>query len=269
MSQYSKSNPFFAEIENRFVLNKEGSSKETYHLSLRIDGSHLPYKVGDAIGIFPENDPEEVNEILQLLKLDEKKHVYDPRTSSEWTLQNFLAKRVNFNRVSSKLAVLLVGKELPSSEIKTHDLLSLLRMYPITPSFDLGEFASYSAPMLPRFYSIASSPKKDPNGIDLLVATFDYEFAGRVKKGIGSSFLCNPKTNRVGIYIHPTEKFTLPKEQKVPIIMIGPGTGVAPFRGFLQEREEQNAAPRNWLFLESDKKSMIFTTKIIFLHIQT
>lgn len=258
MSQYSKSNPFFAEIISRYVLNKTGSSKETYHLSLKIDSTALSYKVGDAIGIFPENDPEEVAQILDLLQLDGKTHLFDPRTNSEWTLEHFLLKKTNLNKVSSKLSFLLTGKKIEPSEAKTHDLLSLLQMYPAKKSFELDEFASYVAPMLPRLYSIASSPKKDPNQIDLLVATFDYEFAGRIKKGIGSTFLCRPTTKKVGIYVHPTEKFTLPEEKSKPIVMIGPGTGVAPFRGFLQEREERAPECTNWLFFGERQKNYDF-----------
>ncbi len=215
---YNKANPFPAKIVERHILNKEGSTKKTYHITLDLEGSGITYKAGDAVAIYPENSPYEVNELLIALGKSGSEKIVDPRSEKTFTLEHFLKTKVNLLRVGKKLS-----------------LETLLAKY---------------SPLLPRFYSIASSPQVSPSRVDLLVATFTYTVEGIERKGIGSHFLCDlaevGKTP-IYIYLHPTTHFTLPKNPSTPIIMVGPGTGVAPYRAFLQEREAQKAEGKNWL----------------------
>ncbi|WP_194847002.1 sulfite reductase [Candidatus Neptunochlamydia vexilliferae] len=215
---YNKENPFPAKIVERYLLNKEGSTKKTYHVTLDLADSGMTYKAGDAIAIYPENSPEDVATLLAALGKTGVEEVIDPRSGKTLSLEHFLKTKVNLLRIDEGVS-----------------LEDLLVKYP---------------PLLPRFYSIASSPQVSPNRVDLLVATFTYKVGDIERKGLGSHFLCDlaeVEKTPIYTYLHPTAHFTLPDDPNVPIIMVGPGTGVAPYRAFLQEREAQGATGKNWL----------------------
>lgn len=230
-----------ASIVKRERLTKEGSEKETYHLELDLSKSNIQYSVGDCIGIYPENDEQLVEAIL-------KQFPYDPETIVDQgiSFREFLLKKANLLRAPKKLSD-RVGKP------KVEYLISLLPCN-LTPQ----EFCSYLAPMLPRLYSIASSMKHAKNRADLTITINANPPDCPTPYGTCSHFLCHRAPIGkpiIELYHHKSESFCLPEASKdKPIIMVGPGTGVAPFRGFMQER----SCPRNWLFFGEQRQSLDF-----------
>lgn len=231
---YSKDHPFLASMLERYILNRSGSSKATYHIRLDIKKSGICYRPGDAIAVLPSNDPTEVNQLLDVLDLAPDTCLIDPRSQVQMSAHHYLTHKVNLRRVSKKLLEFL---NLEGEFHTLHDCFKPNRIY------CLQDIAQYLSPLLPRYYSIASAT---PDHIDLIVATFSYQCGGIERPGIGSHFLCElvNESTQVPIYLHPTKNFLLPQDSETPIIMIGPGTGVAPFRAFLQARK----TGRNWLF---------------------
>jgi len=209
---------FLARIKERVRLNP-GSDKETYHIVLDLEGSGIEYSVGDCIGVYPENDPIYVKTLLKAL--------------GDQSLHEFLLRRANLNRIPKK-----VLGEHP-------DLLTLLKYKKVEP----GHLQEKLLPLLPRFYSIASSKNQVGNEVHLTVALSKNPSDSPVPYGVCSHYLCHraPLLKPViPIFLQPSRHFSLPPESADrSVIMIGPGTGVAPFRGFMQERER---ASKNWLF---------------------
>lgn len=266
---FDKNNPFLATLLERQVLNKAGSHKCTVHASLDISGSHLSYKVGDSIGVYPQNSPLIVREILMALHTDPEEPIIEPRSSRKMRAHHYLSHYANVSKVTKKWLQFVhdhisnhhskeVLSQLLQSNNKEHfrayseqrQLWDFLREFPMF-QLKLQDCIDVFGPLLPRFYSIASSPKKDPNRIDLLIAYFKYMTNKHLRHGVASHYLCElaeMHTPEIAMYIHPSKDFTLPKDPNIPIIMIGPGTGVAPFRGFMQERIATNAPGKNWLF---------------------
>lgn len=257
MTEYNKDNPFPAKIIERYILNKKGSIKQTYHLTLDLTGSNITYKPGDAVAIYPENSPSDVHALLSALQASGNEEIVDPRSQSVMPLHHFLKTKINLMRITTPLLKQMGdpsfldedAKEKRSLFIANHDLIDFFEMYP--PNLSLQELIGFFSPLLPRFYSIASAPSVSPHRVDLLVATFTYKHGKKEKKGLGSQFLAETATMHttpIYTYLHPTPHFTLPEDPNTPIIMIGPGTGVAPYRAFLQERESLRAPGSNWLF---------------------
>jgi len=269
MTEYNKTNPFPCKLAVRTLLSKEGSTKKTYHIKLDLTGSKMRYTPGDAIGIFPENPHSVVESILSALKKTGKEKVVDPRTQGAFSLRQFLQTKANLIRITSPMLKQFPELQSLTSEnakqermdfVKNHDLEDLFKL-PINPKTSLQELLSYISPMLPRFYSIASSQHHYSDSVDLLVVTFKYMQSGKMRCGLGSQFLCEfAKIEKTPIptYHHPNRAFKLPKDPKTPIIMIGPGTGVAPYRAFLQERLHQKAEGKNWLFFGERQKAYDF-----------
>jgi sulfite reductase (NADPH) flavoprotein alpha-component len=267
---FSKDNPFFGKIQQRHLLNKPGSTKKTYHVTLDISGSDLVFHEGDALAIFPSNPPSLVEDLIDFLKVDgslivtyTKKHL-----TKSFSLFECLSNHVNITKVSPQLFEVIKQyatcpdcrahlnllsdpeqKEAKLEFLHSHDVNSLAKKAQgLNCSAQI--FVESLAPLLPRFYSIASSSAIDPNAIDLLVATFSYQVQGELRSGIGSEFLATAasKTTPIPLYIHKNPHFKLPEDIATPIIMIGPGTGLAPFRAFLQKRIFQEPTSKNWLF---------------------
>lgn len=289
MTEYNKNNPFHAKIKERHLLNKEGSTKNTYHIVIDIKGSNFTYKVGDSLAIIPNNISLEVEEILSLLKKNENEPIVDPRTQSTMNLKHYLLTKANISRITvpfmkmifhhetnfrkkAKLDHLLEenNKEERSEFIASHDLLDLFRLHPLL-NLPTQELLCYISPLLPRFYSIASSQLVTDDEIHLLVATFTYQQGQKIKSGLGSQFISlAAEINKTPIqtYVHPTPTFVLPEDSNAPIIMIGPGTGVAPYRGFLQERIAINAKGKNWLIFGERNRSCDFYYEDFFLALE-
>ena len=261
--QYSRTNPFRATVLENLNLNGRGSARETRHLELSLEGSGLTYEPGDALGIYPENRPELVEELIEAAgwKADE---LVPAGKDGELPLAEALSRHYEITLLTKPLlhqVAELTGsaklKELtaPGQEqalreyIAGRDLVDLIR------GFDLkGVPAKTFVPLLrklpPRLYSIASSPKAHPDEAHLTIRKVVYEAHGRTRYGVCSTYVAERAEPgaEIPVFVQQNENFRLPADPDTPIIMIGPGTGVAPFRAFLEEREETGASGKSWLF---------------------
>src|SRR5437899_2498392 len=257
---YSRANPFPARLLARRNLNGPGSAKETQHLEFSLDGSDLTYHPGDALGVLPCNCPELVAEIVAALGCDGEEAVLDP-AQQETSLRNALLRHYQIASIPQALIEAVVGRtrdvELKrlrenKTELDSYcygkDLLDLLRSYPGVFGCP-KEFLSFLKKLQPRLYSISSSPKAHPNEVHITVGALRYESHGRKRKGVCSTFLAERLAPgaTTPTFVQPSQ-FRLPEDPAAPIIMIGPGTGIAPFRAFLEERQITGAIGKNWLF---------------------
>jgi sulfite reductase (NADPH) flavoprotein alpha-component len=224
-------------------LNDTGSNKETWHIE--IDAAGVVYKPGDSIGIVPENKIERVENILALAGVDGSTNIdYKDELIS---VKDLLHKKLNIiqlpERVVKKYAS-VVRQEIPVTKI---DLQDLLKIYPPKDEKEFTEILKILEPTTPRLYSIASSPEAHPEEIHITVAKNSFTVNGERKYGLTSDFLSHLEVNsELNFYVHPNNQFRLPEEDK-NIIMIGPGTGIAPFRSFIAERDATGASGKNWL----------------------
>ena len=271
--EYGKKNPFPAEVLESVLLNGEGSAKETIHLELSLEGSGLTYEVGDALAVVPVNAADVIDDILKLTGFspDEEveikggevvslgvalKHYLDITGLSRAIARKYLALAPN-----EELAHLLSDEA--TSEFRDwiwgRQIIDLLEAFPIK-RLTAQQFASVLRKLPPRLYSIASSLKAHPGEVHLTVAAVRYQGHGRDRKGVASTFLADdaPVGSKVGVYVHRNNNFRLPVDDKAPIIMVGPGTGIAPFRAFIEERGERAAKGDSWLFFGDQKYNYDF-----------
>lgn len=269
MSIYSRNAPFFATIKERYRLNHVGSSKETYHLTLDISGSGLRYSVGDSVAILPQHDDMLVSKTIHAMSASSEAKVIDKRSGCFFVLREYLTSKVNITKIHKPLLVFLAERQQESSKKKfllslfseenKGELAEYLSSYELWDLLEDHKEAIYTPqelinelpPLLPRFYSIASSCQYVGEEIHLTVAVTRFVSRGRERMGVGTHFLCQlaPLHQRVvPLYLQPSHGFTLPQDKETPIIMVGPGTGVAPFRAFMQEKLAQNASGKSWLF---------------------
>ncbi len=276
----NKENPAQVCIRERFLLTQEGSSKKTFHISLSIENSGISFKVGDSIAIFAENDPILVSHLISALNATGEEIILDPRSQQEISLRTFLSKKANLSRLSSSFLKLFYehetlhkkknqlhqllqqeNKPLLSQYLSAHDPLDLFKEFQEINA-PLQEVCAQFGPLLPRFYSVASSQLSHPNHVDLVVALFTFTHSGEQRFGVASHFLCNRakvEETPISIYVQRAHHFTIPVDDSTPIIMIGPGTGVGAFRGFMQERITRGAQGKNWLFFgERNRKTDFF-----------
>ena len=266
---YTKDRPFVAKIKERYSLCVPGSKKNTQHIVLDLSGSNIHYEVGDSIGVWPSYDPALIENILIALKVNGNETVQDRRTGLDWKLREYLTVKANISDLSKKLLLNIYERqkkpykkesleELLKEEnhyllkdfLATRDLLDVLREHPEI-TFSSQELVNLLMPMMPRFYSIASSKNVVGEEVHLTVALRQFELHQRERVGVCTHFLCSLvplQETGVPIYVHPHKGFTLPLDANASIIMIGPGTGIAPYRAFMQERERCNASGKNWLF---------------------
>lgn len=267
-SKYNKANPFYASITQRYNLCAPGSDKDTYHVVLDLKGSEMTYRVGDSIAIFSVNDPEVVNRTLRALHALGSEIIIDKHSGEEYQLDQFLIKKANLVEVPRKLISEMSQRQTNHKKKERLEFLfaegqkEALKEYQASHEvwdaleensevvFAPQEFCNLLMPLLPRFYSIASSMLAVGEEVHLTVAELKYETNGYQRHGVCTHFLCQlaPLDEKVvPVYLHPSHGFTLPEDPSVPIIMVGPGTGVAPFRAFMQERIAQGATGLNWL----------------------
>lgn len=261
-------NPVYVTIKDRFLLTKPGSSKQTYHIVLDLKDTPLSFKPGDSIGIYPQNDPILVEHLIEAMKAYAEDRVTDPKSKRDMTLWEFLSFKANLSRLTSSFLKLFYeyerehdkkndlhrllaqeNKVLLKQYLATHDPLSLMREYQDVTA-PLQDLCAQFGPLLPRFYSVASSQLVHKEEVHLTVALFTFTHQDEMRYGVGSHFLCHlakPHQTRIPIYVQTAPHFTLPSDER-DIIMVGPGTGVAPYRSFLQERVQKNAPGKNWLF---------------------
>jgi sulfite reductase (NADPH) flavoprotein alpha-component len=265
-----RTRPFHACIKERWPLTKKGSSKETYHVSLDLKGSDVFFSPGDSIGVYAQNDPDYVNALITALKVSGDEPIIDARSNQTLTLSEFLTNKANLVRTNSSLLKVLSEQtsdftRLLEPQNKADLALFLSENEPIDllleNSIDPQEFCNNLSPLLPRFYSVASSQKVFPNEVHLTVALTSFLHKGQKRFGVASRFLCNiaqEGTTPVPIYVQKAHSFLLPQESATAIIMVGPGTGVAPYRAFLQERLHIGAQGKNWLFFGERNKETDF-----------
>jgi len=264
----SRDNPVSAIFLSRRRLNKEGSEKETWHVELDLAESGLDYVVGDSFGIFPANEPALVEAVIAALGAPVDFPI------GERTLREVLTDGVSlspapdmlFQLISyitggerkTKARALAEGRD-PDGDAGALDVLAALQKFPgIRP--DPEAFIEALDPLQPRVYSISSSPKTAPGRVTLTVDALRYAVDGRMRHGVCSTFLAariNPG-DTVRVYVQKAQGFALPQDPGKPVIMIGPGTGIAPFRAFLHERQAVKAPGRNWLFFGHQRSACDF-----------
>jgi sulfite reductase (NADPH) flavoprotein alpha-component len=258
---YDRLNPYHAPLLECRVLTKPGSSKEILHIICDLSNSSIEYEVGSSFAILPENSDEDANEILKKLGFDKKNLQILSKNGISSTFFDFLKKHANLSQISSQHFKLIL-KHKNSEEIskliedkvrlktytEEHSLSDFLNTY-WDNSIEIQELVEITPPLLPRYYSTASSMKKVGPYAHFMVASFSYVKAGKIKESITASYLKRiPKGAKIRLFLQENPNFSLPSDSKTPIIMVGPGTGLACFRGFLQEREASHSTGKNWLF---------------------
>jgi sulfite reductase (NADPH) flavoprotein alpha-component len=264
----SRDNPALATFVSRTRLNKPGSAKETWHVELDLEGSGIDYVVGDSFGIFPANDPGLVEAVLAALDAPADFPI------GGRTLREVLVDGVSLGAAPDMLfqlysyitggvrrqaAKALSTGDNPDGDADTLDVLAAIQKFRgVRP--DPEAFIEALDPLQPRLYSIASSPRIDPRRVALTVDAVRYPVDGRTRLGVASTFFADriASGDKVRTYVQRAQHFGLPADPSVPIIMIGPGTGIAPFRAFLYERMATKAPGRNWLFFGHQRSDYDF-----------
>ncbi|MEP6899761.1 MAG: assimilatory sulfite reductase (NADPH) flavoprotein subunit [Rhodanobacter sp.] len=259
-SSHSREQPFTANVLANQCIVASGSLRDVRHVELSLEGSGLRYEPGDAVGVWPCNPPVLVEQWLDALQFDgaqEVTHQGRPLPLRQWLGREREITRLHRGFIAALAAagshdeltqLLQPEQSARLAAILTSDQpIDLLRRYPA--AWQPQALVAALRPLSPRLYSIASSPKAVGEEVHLTVAVVDYEAHGGTHWGAASSLLAaTDEDGRLQIFIEPNERFRLPGDASRDIIMIGPGTGVAPFRAFVQERRESAASGRNWLF---------------------
>jgi sulfite reductase (NADPH) flavoprotein alpha-component len=248
-SPWSKANPFPAEVTESMNLNGSRSTKRTIHLEMSLAGSGLAFEPGDSLGVLTENDPEMVEAVLRAAGL-----------RADGALRHQLATELDITVLSRQVMEGYAGiNPTPSlcdllagngwrAYLEGRQVLDLLEDFPaeLAPAQVIGLLRK----LPPRLYSVASALAANPDEAHLLVGVVRYESHGRARNGVASGFVADRLGvgDRVKIYVKPNRNFRLPDDPDRPVVMIGAGTGIAPFRAFVQQRHATGAPGRNWLF---------------------
>lgn len=259
---YSKKNPFPALLLTSRNLNGPGSAKQVHHVEFDLAGSGLAYEAGDALGVYAHNCPDLVQDVLAALGCDGEEAVPTPEGGTA-PLRRALTEIYDLGKPSADLLAAFAagvpvatradGSAAVSAPHHVVDVLHSAAGLKIAPA----DFVLLLKRLQPRLYSISSSPKAHTGQVHLTVGAVRYELSGRARKGVCSTFLADraqPGTTRVGVFVHANKAFRPPEKGDTPAIMVGPGTGVAPFRAFLHERRASGAKGKNWL-LFGDQRS--------------
>jgi sulfite reductase (NADPH) flavoprotein alpha-component len=264
----SRENPVTATVVTRARLNKPGSEKETWHVEFDLTESGLDYVVGDSFGIMPVNEPALVDAVIKALDAPPDFPI------GGRTLRDVLTDGVSLSPAPDMLfqlysyvvgggrrqtAKALSAGEDPDGDAATLDVLAAIeKFHGVRP--DPEAFIEALDPLQPRLYSISSSLKAHPGRVSLTVDTVRYQIAKRQRLGVASTFLAERVCpgDTVKVYVQKAHNFGLPADPAVPVIMVGPGTGIAPFRAFLHERMATKASGRNWLFYGHQRRNCDF-----------
>jgi sulfite reductase (NADPH) flavoprotein alpha-component len=257
----TKTRPAASRLVTNLRLNKQGAVKDTRYFSLSTGGSELEYEAGDALGVWPSNCPELVDELIALSGVSADAVVNVPGVG-EMRLAEALGKHYEIARPNPDLLAFVAGRsnngtlrDLLSAERKSdlkqwlwgQQIADVLHEFPV--SLTAAELTGTLKRLQPRLYSIASSPKAHAGEVHLTVAAVRYSNGRRHRKGVSSTFLADRAGDvAVPVFVQKSAHFRPPHGSDTPMIMVGPGTGVAPFRGFLHERRARGDAGRNWLF---------------------
>ena len=271
---YGRDAPVAARLVSSERLTARGADKDTRHVVIDIAGGGLTYEPGDSLGVWPQNNPDEVELLLAILRAKGSEAV----TLADGAIvsaREALSRECDLRAPGAGLYLLLAREakdEIDRSRLGrlaeddaqaetfgVHDVLdALLEFASARPR--VGDFAAALCRMQPRLYSLASSPRRHPGEAHLTVGVLRYERHDRAYQGTGSSFLAEHLRpgRRLRVYVQRSHAFRLPSDPSAPVVMVGPGTGVAPFRAFLQEREATGAGGRNWLFFGNQRREADF-----------
>ncbi len=267
-SRYTRTHPFPAKLVVNRSLCGEGSEKDTRHFELDLKGWGLNYEVGDSMTVWPTNDPELVDEIIKRIGANGNEPVKGP--NSDTTLRDALFRDCRVTQTTPRFLKTIAeravnGAPLLSELLKPErkqdldrylwgmEVVDFLIEHPSIKWMPQG-FVDTLAKLTPRLYSISSSLRAHPDQVHFTIDVVHYESRGRMRKGVCSTFLAE-RAQGVPVPIFPnTSKFRLPEDGNTPIIMVGPGTGVAPFRAYLQERKAIGTKGKNWLFFGSQHR---------------
>ena len=272
-SLYSRKNPFSAKLAANRKLTGSGSAKDTRHFEIDLSGSGMNYEVGDSLGVLPKNNSALVQELLGVLGLSGEEMVVDTN-GQPVSLREALTRFYVITEMDKKLLAAIAEKEPAAAKFTAmvapegkadleayfygREVIDVLLEYPAA-KFTAEEFVKVLRKLQPRLYSIASSQKANPDSVHLAVAAVRYESQGRKREGVCSTFLTDrAETGPVPIFVHSAKHFRVPEDLSTPVIMVGPGTGIAPFRAFLQERKVTGATGKNWLFFGDQKAATDF-----------
>lgn len=268
---YTRQNPFHAKLVECRPLNGDGSAKDTRHVVIDLSGSGIDYSVGDALGIYPTNCPDLTEQVVSTLAVDGTVGVASPQGSPK-TLSQTLMQDCCLKDPSDELIELLISRVIDSDILQqlhqyledgvpdSMDVLDLLQLCQGV-TISATEFVGTLGPLNPRLYSIASSPKLYPDQVHLTVGRVAFEAQGRQRKGVASTMLSDRLNCGDEIRVFKQSNhggFTVPSDPNAPMIMIGPGTGIAPFIAFLQERQAMGAQGKNWLFFGDQHEAFDF-----------
>ncbi|MEM6622311.1 MAG: sulfite reductase flavoprotein subunit alpha [Pseudomonadota bacterium] len=269
-SGWNRKNPYISTLVDNHNMSGAKSGKEIRHIAFDLGDSGMTYEAGDALGVMPVNAPELVQTWLARLGAD-----YDTAIAGkDACLGDLLTTGLEFMTPSRELIRAVEGlahdpelshvvgngdKEALEAFLWGKDALDLLNIKPDL-ALDPAEVVSWLKPLQHRAYSISSSPKAHPGEVHLTVAAVRWMYEGRQHKGVCSTFLADhaPEGASAGIFMSPNKAFRVPQDDDLPMIMVGPGTGVAPFRAFLEERRERGANGMNWLFFGDQHRECDF-----------
>ena len=270
---WTRKNPFSTKITENILLSGEQSNKEIRHFEIELEGSDIKYLVGDSINIFPANDPILVDNILRKIGVGKQdicekigktyyealKNDYEISTPSKAFIKE-IEPFLNSKCYSEHLRA--GSKEELNSFLYGKDILDILNINGQL-KIDASHFIDLLRPLQHRAYSISSSPLKNPNKIEITVSKVEWNYDGRIHNGVCSNYLSSldQKQENVRIFLSANNSFRLPENDNLPIIMVGPGTGIAPFKAFLEERDAREAKGKNWLFFGDQTESQDFIYK--------
>ncbi len=270
---FTRDNPVLAPVVDKRRLTEKDSSKATLHLAFSTEGTGITYEAGDACGVIPKNDLNLVAEILQAAGFNGNERVNCGKVGAT-TLHDAFTHHLQITRLNRRIVtdyanlgrcsklLELVGPDKQAQldgYVYNRGLIDLLLEFPAVVD-DASDLVAMLPKLTPRLYSISSSPAAHEGEIHATVAVVRYHAHNRERGGVCSTLFADRASlsDRLPIYIQPNKRFRLPQDSTAPIIMIGPGTGVAPFRGFLHERRALGAKGRNWLFFGERSASSDF-----------
>lgn len=267
---WNRKNPYSAEVSVNRRLSGPGSSKEIRHYEFDLGESGLDYEAGDALGVVPLNDPKLAGALLehfgaaadsQITGLDRSVgdallNMFEISTPSR-ELVTEIGKRAGHEELSHILAN--GDREQLAAFLWSKDIFDLVNLGG-KPLFDVAEFVTFLKPLQHRAYSISSSPLVAKNSVHLTIASVRYRAEGRERGGVCSTYLADrvEAGQSAGVFVSPNKAFRVPQDNDAPVIMVGPGTGIAPFRAFLQERQARGAKGKNWLFFGDQHRQSDF-----------
>lgn len=247
----SRNTPLRAKLIENYQLNAGNTAKETRHFTFDLSQSGITYQAGDALGIWPENDPHMLEKMTRLTGIDPDRLAKCDISRLTPALLNFCAQHAPL------LSASLAAQDEPARQswLYGRQLQDVLAVFEVKATPE--DWLAILKPLTPRLYSISSSQNAHPNEVHLTVNIVRYGFAGRSSGGLCSRFLADRATH-AQLFVQPSAHFHLPADDSIPIIMIGPGTGIAPFRAFLQERQARAATGRNWLVFGEQRAASDF-----------